>query len=85
MSIKLFCINEDYWFAAKSEEEATQCARAEWSDDEIEIESCIEMGDEFLDLYRYEDDDGTEQTFREQLQKLIDEEQKFPLMFAMRE
>jgi hypothetical protein len=88
---KVFAMNDCDWMAGEDVEscivaylEFTGCgdtpgARAEYIDEPHEVSDAV------MDGFSFVDDDRTKRTFREQLQKLIDDGTKFPVFFASTE
>ena len=90
--MKIYEMDDCTWFAAASAEEAIQGYRelvGEDADEYLEESGGpYELADEGLDRLIYHDFvDGSEttRTFREQLNKMIADGEKFPCMFATTE
>jgi len=85
LSIKIFAVN-DYEYIAGHDQQSC----LEWYIDECNLgayefearRDIVELTDEEMDELTFQDDDGTERSFREQLALLISRGETFPMYFA---
>lgn len=95
--LRIFQIGECDWIAAISLKEAREChmkysfgesqSAREEHDECYPEDECFELSDEKLDSFRFNDEDQPDEeiSFRDQLNKLISDGEKFPTFFASSE
>ena len=94
--MKIFNMNDVDWFAGKNAEECWDKMKklGMYGNDEIQDMKDegyhLELGETEMNRLKFVDDlydpkDSSTRTFKEQLQKLINEEHKFPCFFASTE
>lgn len=89
--MKIFKVNDCDWIAAETPEQALECLRQHVGDEDVDawledFGQPVELTAEDLDAHTFHDgDDGDERTFREELQRRIDEGDAFPQFFASTE
>lgn len=87
MNIKVFKLDDYDWWAGENLTEVIaaareQCGAETYEDAETDA---FEVSSESMQTLRYVDEDGTERTFAEELQRMIDAKTSFPCVFASTE
>jgi hypothetical protein len=85
--VRVFRLNDHEWWAGKSLDACVEEAGRTWgfSGEELaeSVEDAYEIADADLDaLHLSIDEQGTKQTFREALNRMIAEQTRFPAFFA---
>lgn len=82
-AIKVFALDDTEFWAGVSLDACLAEARKQTGDDcYLESGSQYELNDEAMTRMKYQDDDGTIRTFKEELRLLIEAGQAFPCPFA---
>lgn len=87
MSIKVFKLDDYEWWAGANladviAEARDQCGADTFENAETDAD---EVSGEAMQKLKFIDEDGTERTFAEELQRMIDAGSKFPCSFASTE
>lgn len=87
-TIKVFQLNDYEWWAGESLESVVEYYENNVTNDPDEMEElkdAYELSDEALDTLIFNDEDGSQKTFRQELENCIKEKQEFPCFFATSE
>ena len=92
MAIKVFSMNDCDWVAAETLEEAKSwykdfCSSSSDPDEEV-FDDPHEVSSEDMKKLKFNDEDGSKpvtRTFQEQLDRIVDRGEPFPLFFASSE
>ena len=81
--MKVFRLNDyDWWVGSDLESVKKSYMEATGLPEDEAFDDAYELTEEEMNKLLYKDEDGSERTFKEQLNKMIAENQTFPTIFA---